>query len=338
MPDMTITFFNTEEFGFYKHGTTDLLFGAAGDALSELQAWAEGKDVGMTELASPSKRFAGALPVYIFGVQPTHGTDWLLATWNSMPSGGGKIASMARKSTVGQAPEVHENPVVEGTIPGFPTYFWFVPERNVFASLRFENPVTAVQPMLGYLRQFLKTESGYVVKDGDGAIVGYRELNGNGDHTKAHAKISASVRTKPGAVQHLKAVRNDIRCVVRDSYLTQRKRLDRNVFQRAAQFLRGSTDKSDFTQDAKVHVELKYTPTAAELDQMIDTELATPRETEFDDLGFKLSGSNETIWINSALSRNTVNTNLVIPENGVVPIADLAAILIARRAEFLRGM
>lgn len=338
MPDMTITFFNIEEFGFYKHATTDLLFGGPEHALVELAAWSAGKDVGMTELASPSKKFQGKLPVYIFGVQPTHGTDWLLATWNSMPGGGGKIASMARSSTVGMAPEVHENPVVEGTIAGFPTYFWFVPERNVFASLRFENPVTAVQPMLGYLRQFLKTESGYVVTDGDGTIVGYRELNTDGDHTKAHAKITASVRTKPGAVDHLKAVRPDIRCVIRDSYLTQRKKLDRNVFQRAAQFLRGTVEKSDFTQDAKVHVELKYTPTAAELDQMIETELAAPRETEFDDLGFKLSGSNETIWINSALSRNTVNTNLVIPETGVVPVADISDILVARRAEFLRGL
>ncbi|MNT94150.1 hypothetical protein D3C72_2357770 [compost metagenome] len=71
---------------------------------------------------------------------------------------------------------------------------------------------------------------------------------------------------------------------------------------------------------------------------MIQTELNTDRETEYDDLGFKLAGSSETIWLNSAMSRNTVNLNLHIPANGVVPVRDLAEVLAARRREFLRGI
>jgi hypothetical protein len=291
----------------------------------------------MTELASPGRVHQGALPVYVFGIQPA-GNDWLLATWNTVPNADGKVASLARNSRVGRPPTVHDNPVVEGSIPGFPTYFWFLPEHNVFATLRFENPITAARPMMGYVKQFLKTESGFVVKDQEDGIVGYRDLNGDGDHTKAHVKVTANVRTKPGEVARLRRERPNIRTVIRDSYLIQRVQRDRNWFQRVSQRVRDSEQGSELTHDTKVHIAMSYTPTEEELEQMIETELGTERPTEFDDLGFKLAGSGETIWINSAMSRNTVNLNLPIPANGVVPVRDLAAVLTARRREFLRGL
>lgn len=337
MPDMTLTFFDLEDFGFYQHGTRDLLFGDLRPAMRELHDWSAGKDVGMTELASPSRLYRGALPVYVFGMQSV-GDDWLLATWNTVPAADGKVASLARDSRVGRPPTVHDNPVVEGSIPGFPTYFWFVPQHNAFATLRFENPITAARPMLGYVKQFLKTESGYVVKDEDDKIVGYRDLNGEGDHTKAHVKVTANVRSKPGEVARLRRERVNIRTVIRDSYLIQRVRRDRSWFQILSQRVRDSEQASELTQDTKVHIAMNYTPTAEELEQMIQTELNTDRETEYDDLGFKLAGSSETIWINSAMSRNTVNVNLQIPANGVVPVRDLAEVLAARRREFLRGI
>lgn len=337
MPDMTLTFFELEQFGFYRHGTREFLFGDVHSALQELHEWSAGKDVGMTELTSPSRVNRGALPVYVFGIQPT-GDDWLLATWNTVPAADGAVASLARDSRVGRAPRVHANPIVEGSIPGFPTYFWFLPEHNTFATLRFENPITAARPMMGYVRQFLKTESGYVVRDDDGSIAGYRDLHDDGDHTKAHVKVSANVRSKPGEVARLRRERPNIRTVIRDSYLIQRVRRDRNWFQKLSQIVRDNEQPSEFTQDTKVHIALSYTPTEAELDQMIETELQTQRDSEFDDLGFKLVGSNETIWINSAMSRTTVNMNIRIPANGVVPFRELADILTARRAEFLRGL
>lgn len=337
MPDMTLTFFDLEEFGFYRHGTREFLFGSLQSAMRELHEWSAGKDVGMTELASSSRVNRGALPVYVFGIQEV-GNDWLLATWNTIPATDGKVASLARNSRVGRTPTVHDNPVVEGSIPGFPTYFWFLPQHNTFATLRFENPITAARPMMGYVKQFLKTESGFVVKDRDDQIVGYRELGSADDHTKAHVKVTANVRTKTGEVARLRRERPNIRTVIRDSYLIQRVQRDRNWFQLLSQKVRDSEQASELTHDTKVHIAMSFTPTEAELEQMIETELSTDRPTEFDDLGFKLSGSSETIWINSAMSRNTVNLNLPIPANGVVPVRDLAEVLAARRREFLRGL
>lgn len=338
MPEMTLTFFEFEQFGFYRRATRELLFGDMVPALQELHEWALDKDVGMTELASASRANRGSLPVYVFGLQPATGGDWVLATWNTVPNSEGGVASLARDSKVGRAPLVHDNPIVEDTIPGFPTYFWFVPEHNVFASLKFDNPITAVQPMLGYLKQFLRTESGYAVTDDNGTIVGYRDLNGDGDHTKANVVVKAKAKGKAAEVELLKRERPKIRTVIRDGYLTQTAKRDRGLFQKLSQFLKDDTQPSYLTQQTKVHIAIDYTPTEEELEQMIETELTTTRVDEFEDLGFRLQGSQETIWINSARSRKTVNLNLLIPANGVLPVRDLADVIAARRREFLRGL
>lgn len=333
MPDLTITYYDLSECGFYERGTGDHLFGSCESALKELRDWAQGKDVSMTELAGSSRVRRDVLPVYVFGLEAV-GNDWILATWNTIPYNGGKVSSLAKNSLVGAAPAVHDNPIVPDTIAGFPTYFWFLPERNVFASLRFDMPITAVKPMLGYLRQFLRTESGYVVRD-ENEIVGYRDIGARGDYRKAVVKVTGFPRGRAAEIDRLKRDRERITTVIRDSTLQQNVVKDRHWFQRLSQIVRDSQQSSTLTRESKVHIALRYTPTLQELNEMIATEQRAERASTYDDLGFKISGYDDIVWINGIRAKKKVSVNLNVPENNVVPLVDIKRLVRSRREEFL---
>ncbi|MFO7127347.1 hypothetical protein P3E14_32305, partial [Pseudomonas aeruginosa] len=59
--------------------------------------------------------------------------------------------------------EVVLKEIPEGGIPGFATYFWFLPERNVFASIKFQHLITGQKPMQEYMESYLTLYSSHAV-------------------------------------------------------------------------------------------------------------------------------------------------------------------------------
>ena len=58
-------------------------------------------------------------------------------------------------------------------IPGFPSYFWFVPEKNVFATIRFAHSVQGKSNLDHYLNGFLAIKSHYIVLNHEDEVHGY---------------------------------------------------------------------------------------------------------------------------------------------------------------------
>lgn len=338
MPDARVTFYSVAKCGFYKRREKPPSFGDLADTFQQLADWSDGLELSLTKLIDPATD-ADTMPVYILEMAPC-GTGWILACWNEVPSNDGNITSVSKDSIVG-APQVHLNEFVENSIPGYATYFWIIPERNVVASIKFSDFTTGLKAMSGYVCDFLTLESKYAIDaidaDGQPYIAGYTDKT---DNVPTAAKPSFKLVTfsKKGRRAYLLENHAKIKKVVRVGRVTLENVVDRTTFQSLVRFLRGDPTKH---QDVEVgvrsaKVELQFTPSEDELKAMIEADDADDDGSRWEDLGFELNGEDSTIWLNRSRASETFTLNVEVGASGVVRTQMLAQALNAQRDQMLQ--
>lgn len=220
MQDARITFYSVAKCGFYKRGEKGPSFGGLADTFQQLADWSNGLELSLTKLidAAPD---AVTMPVYVLEMVPC-GAGWMLACWNEVPSKDGNITSVSKNSIVG-APLVHLNEVVENSIPGYATYFWIIPEKDVIASIKFSDFTTGLKAMSGYVSDFLMLESTYAIDatdaEGQPYIAGYTDKADN-IPTAAKPRFKLIIFSKKGRRTYLLENHAKIKKVLRVGRVT----------------------------------------------------------------------------------------------------------------------
>jgi len=198
--DCNITFYKIEQCGFYKYRAKTPVFGSQSKLLMDLANWSNGAELAHTKTFTPKE--GNALPIYLADIKEHKGT-WLVTLWNETHEADEKVPSLMANASVG-ANNVILNDVKPGSIPGFATYFWFIPDLNVLATVRFARTYTGPNAMQMYMRSFLRYFSSYTVRDDnevndDGSlkIIGYRDGK-NGDVLRLFPRFKASLYAKAG--------------------------------------------------------------------------------------------------------------------------------------------
>ncbi|WP_316154692.1 hypothetical protein [Cupriavidus sp. BIC8F] len=301
-----------------------------------MSEWSQGAALSLTKLLDPAGDDP-ELPVYLFGMH-REGHDWTFATWNEVPAHEGGVASVSRRSVVGQA-EVHMNAIHADDIPGYATYFWAVPQHNVIASVRFTHNVSGQEGMRSYVERFLTLESGHVVEgevDGEMKIVGYSEGEGE-PLVKVYPKFRTSAFVKAGHIEHILRNHARIRKVIRRGHLSVTNRADRGTLQHIVQFLRGRAAPNQVFLNKAAYVQLEYTPTLDELREMIAGESEDPGTTAWDDMGFVFQGEpNKKYWVGKSLASENFELDIERDTEATVNLESLSRALHARRAAILR--
>ncbi len=338
MQDARVTFYSVSKCGFYTRGAKVPSFGGLADTFQQLFEWSKGLELSLTKLLDLATD-ADELPVYVLEMVPC-GTGWILACWNEIPTSSGNITSVSKNSIVG-APEVHLNEVVENSIPGYATYFWIIPEKNVIASVKFSDFTTGLSAMSGYLFDFLMLESRYAIDatdaDGQPYIAGYTD-KGDKISTAAKPKFKLTTYSKKGRRAYLLENYAKIKKVLRVGRVTLENVSDRTTFQQLIRFLRGDPTKH---QDVEVgvrsaKVELQYTPNKDELIAMIEADDSDDDGSRWEDLGFELNGEDGTIWLNRSRASDTFSLNVELNASGVVNAMKLSETLDEQRPQVLQ--
>lgn len=331
-----VTFYRIQACGYYPHGAAEPAFGGIADTFEQLAQWSEGMDLSLTKLFDPDGP-EQPYPVYLAGMAQSDGA-WVFSTWNEVPAHESGVASISSNSLVG-APVVHMNEVAENSIAGYATYFWVVPARNVIASIRFVHNVSGQQQMRTYLERFLATESKYVLTeendDGTKFISGYSP-DGEPQGARTFPRFKTAAFINPGEREYILANADRIRRVIRRGRLDTHNVIERRWWEGVAGFLRvRAPEVPRVVVDKSALVSLEYTPTIAELEQMIDEQEADQSARGWDDMGFKLQGETAPRW----LGRSTASENFLIPvdrlNEEVVDLNHLAQTLHHRRADLL---
>ncbi|WP_374263667.1 hypothetical protein [Zoogloea sp.] len=330
-----ITFYKISECGYYRRGTPSPDFGAVPELLRELLAWSQGRPLVETKVFEPADG-QDLHPAYLLDIRGD-GDSWLVTTWNQTPSNEAGVASVKGESNVGAA-QVVMNSIEEGSIPGFATYFWFIPSRGCFASIRFQHLWTGQKSLQCYMESYMSSFSSHVVtEEGNGdelEILGYAPNPGE-EPVHVSPRFRTSLVYKPGETDVIRNGVESIRKIVRKTALTLTREADLAKWQ---QFLRWTKlrDQPAALQKVRVQYEISTGISLADLDAIIH-DWNEQHDREWDDYGFCLKGESQKIrWLSHSLARSEFDLDVTRDNDEVVSPASLLAALADKRAAILR--
>lgn len=310
MEEVKVSIYKIESCGYYPRKGDNPNFGQLGEILRDLKQWGSSKRLAHTKTFDP-RESSHTLPVYL--VDATQADDaWLLTLWNEAHNTDGTIASINGQASVGNA-EVTETEVEEGHIPGHASYFWFLPDLGVMASVRFQHPTTSVDPMNKYLQSFIRSFSSFVVlgdedESGQRPVVGYR-ANENSELNRLSPRFKTKVFVKKGPVDYIASHAQSIRKLKRKAKLRLAIQTDKGVFQ---WLLRGMNLVEHHTaqQEAKVQYEVEVDGLSEdEVREIVDQWYGDDNDDS--DFGFALRGDTKEYWLGRAYARDTLSFELV---------------------------
>ena len=337
MEQVKVSLYKIASCGYYPRGNHNHpQFGGVDEILRDMQRWGADKRLAHTKTFDPLDG-GNHLPVYLVDAT-RHGTAWLLTLWNESHNTEGTITSINGQAAVGNA-DVSETEVEEGHIPGHATYFWFLPDEGLMASVRFQHLTTGVSGMNKYMRCFVQRFTSFAVlgepdEGGQRAIVGYRP-----DQTTAPSHYSARFKTevfvKPGPLDKILANAANIRKMERKAKLDLAIRTEKNFFQKLLEGVHLATH-----QTRQHEAKIKYEVEVNGLEEGEVREIISQwREEDQDDsdYGFVLRGDQNTHWLGKEFVRETFeleverdNAELVRPQSLLHELARHRAQLLGR--------
>lgn len=314
-----IRFYAIEKCGYYKRNGRSL--GTVSEILDNLQNWVNGKYLNETLCPVDSDTSEGdTLPTYCYSVVQRNG-DYLLTTWNRTADVNGKIASIDGLGKTGEA-KVETTKITDGYIPGYPSFFWFIPAKKVFASVKFNNvPLNGKKKLDEYLKGFLKYFSQYVVFDkttgNEFEIKGY----GTEQDYSYHPFFVAKEFTNKGDEDFIRKNRMNIYKIIKKDDFKHQRPETKELWQRIVCFIQGerSNEDSNCIMENKIRIEIDGTPSETELNNIINHWSQDCSQCDSTDIGFIFRGkSNHIVWLKQALASIKFDLDIRFVNNDVL--------------------
>ncbi len=283
-------------------------FGGVNQLLEDLSRWGRNKQLRETQTFSPGEMEPEdtQLPVYLLDIQGDR-DDWLITLWNETPSSEGQVASVPMNAVVGKA-DVVMNKLPAGSVPGYATYFYFVPSLNAFAAIRFQHLIFGHSGARRYLGGFVRGFSRYVcfadqpAKDGTVEILGYAK-DPSFEPENFAPYFRSEILRRPGEHDMLIHRARDVRKLIRRAELQNGRIADRHLWQA---LLERSGLALKKVLPPSVHMQYQV-PTRLEPSEMSaliqQWEASSEEADEWGDIGFLLRGESSPHWLSKSVAR-----------------------------------
>lgn len=305
----SFSFYNITQCGYFSRGEEEPSFGTIQEILEDLQNWSNGKKLIETKVSEVENSDTSG-NTYLFDIKTTQHT-WLITTWNETASTNGRVASVQAESDVGNA-TVHMNNIVAGSIPGYATYFWVIPEKQIFASIRFHHPYTAQKPFRAYINKFMECFARHVVvgnatPESEYPILGYSNTQ-DGEPRHYYPRFHTELLKNPGERQFLLDNANNITKVIRKEELDLSQEETLTLWQK---MLRQSGLSNPQTPPIRPRItyDIPFNPTVTDIESMFAT-WEEGAESNWNDLGVKMRSSPEIHWISHTLAKMEFDINV----------------------------
>ena len=322
MEEVKVSFYRIAACGYYPRGNqVSPSFGPLDDILGDLGRWARGKRLVHTKTFEP-KDGGALLPVYLVDVTQV-GDAWLLTLWNESHNTEGTVSAIDGRANVGSA-DVAETEVEEGHIPGHATYFWFLPNDGLMASVRFQHPTTGVFAMNKYMRSFVGRFTSHVVlgdpdESGERVIVGY-QADKHSEPLSLMPRFKVEVFVKSGPLDYIISNSTSIRKLKKKSTLNLALRPDKSMFQKLLAGLH-LVEHQTIRQEAHIQYEVEVAGLQTEEVHEIVSQWRQ-EDADDSDYGFMFHGDSSVHWLGKEYVRETLeldvdrnNTELVSPHS-----------------------
>jgi hypothetical protein len=339
--DAVITFYRINKAGYYSMGGAVAAFGSAEEMLTDLQQWARAKTLKQTKTFEASEE---RYPSYLLDARKS-GSDWVLLLWNEIPTNGQQVPSVSETARFGAEPQVILNPVQGGSIPGYATYFWFMPDQSLLATVRLHNKLTAQASLQHYLQCFLKQSSRHVIAQSvthdDGSvgvhITGYKLDPEDPQEEQKHyyPRFSAGLVRNPGQHEIIRQNADRIKKIERIIELDLSKPEQLGLWQRMLDVVQlGAPQGAAITTKVRYTIFPEVTP--QDVNEMIADWEADLNEVN--DYGFYFEGdANKPYWLSNSLARTNFQLDVERDNIEFVRSDSLLSELLRKKDLILRG-
>lgn len=330
----SISFYSIFQCGYFSRGSEVPMFGSTQETLEDLLNWSQGKTLIETKVSEVDESDTTG-NTYLVDIQTKRGT-WVITTWNETASTDGRVASVQAESNVGDA-TVHMNDIVEGSIPGYATYFWIIPSKSIFASVRFQHPYTAQRPFSAYIKRFMECYSRHVVV-GDATaeveypIIGYANTD-NDEPRHYYPRFRTGLLRNPGQKQFMLDNVGSITKVIRKETLDLTQRETLSLWQKLIRQAKLSSPPVT-PVEPRISYDLPFQPTADDIENMFDAWEDTA-ESKWDDFGIMIKGHHDVYWVSHTLARKEFDLDVERENDEVVNSISLIDALLIKRTQIL---
>lgn len=331
MIDFKLDFYEITKCGYYLRNANSPQFGSVNRLLEDYEHWIQGKTLAHTKTFE-SDAYLNLLPVYCFDFLRNNETnDALLVTWNETYNRDGTVFSVNANSNVGHA-NVDTTDVPDGNIPGYATYFWFIPEHNLLCSLR---PETAVlnghTGLKAYFKRFIDISPSFIVLDDRMRIIGHAE-NPDDELLPVIGKFDTRVKYRETNLEFLRNSVHDIRKIISVNQLHHRSEVQVSLARAILNSIFLGDREQNIIVDNSYRLEFNYNPTIDDLDDMI---VGWNNVNDDSDIGFRLEGEQTPVWLSKTYEKHQVSFDIDRGEGEVIGAEELLNLLQLRRNDIL---
>lgn len=340
LENVKIQFYKINKCGFYRYAGEEPEFGSMEETLADLEAWVKSDGKALVETSTfETEDSESILKTYCFDIESESSTgDFLLVLWNETPSDEGRVASVNGSQPVGKV-DVDYTDLPDGFIPGYATYFWIIPDLNIYASIRFSNNrMIGKDNLEQYIKEFMAKFSEFVLlsdkpdEDGNYEILGYE--NAGKDYFDVRSDFKSYIYNKEGEIDFLTKNREKISKIIKKNKLQSKIQVDRTLWESFLDSLNLGSNKNYSISDVKVKFEVPFTPTQGEIEAIIKS-WETDHQTKWDDVGFKLKGENKIYWLSHSVAKDEVHLDVVRDNNEIVEAKSLLLAITSIRKKLL---
>lgn len=334
-----VTLYDIADCGYYPRASKVRAFGEVATLLDDLVHWVSGKKLGQTQMPKGRGRGSMRMGTYVLDARRTS-DRYLVTLWNQVPATDGQVASVRIDSGVNR-PAVVMNDIEEGTVPGYATYFYFMPEREQFLAVRFQHPGYGHAALRNYLQSFLRycgRHVRYEDGDGDAKVMGYVP-----DAAAAPASMVPKFNSDPHVKrgEHARLVQEAARVVkvVRKSELNLSVPEQDQLWQRMLRWASLRSGQRPI-EPVKIQYSMDTTVTPSEMRSLVRewAGAATRGDADWDDLGFMLKGEQSPLWLSHSLARKMFDLDVSRDTPEVVNAPSLARTLVRIEREMLAAL
>ena len=335
MTEATIRFFNIVKCGFYLRGHELPLFGGTVDTLTKISAWArDGRSISNTTCyqSDPENNIHDTF--FFDGHRSEGDEDSILVLWNETPNDDGAIYGMLPTQAPGGTSMLTTRFNDPAAIPGQPSYFWFVPRENVFATIRFAHSLQGKTNLERYVNGFLANRSPYRIFADNDNIIGYSpDALASTDSARVYPAFHAIGHKTTELESELLTNLHRIRRFVKREELRYTVADDRNVIERT--FSRLLPNAPAQVQARSISHEIQYQPTERELRQILANFSLLDESSTIMNAGF-VYDDGKRIMLNGAYTSTQIRLDVQRADNQIVSPRALLTALNEHRQDLLR--
>lgn len=312
-----LKFFDIRKCGFYLPRSTAPDFGGINDTLQNLDDWArDDKEIINTTTYQANPESDVMNTYFCDWFKSASSEDSILVLWNELPNDNGVIYGIRPMDRPGSTSMLATDFGSVPAIPGAPSYFWFIPERKVFATIKFDHSMQGKHNLSRYINGFMTNKSRYRVLNDNAEVIGYSKNDQpSKDSQKIKPKFEAIGKKRHELEDELLANIDKITRIIKIETLSYHLEDDRDLIERFFSGLLDNTPK--LTQERAISHSLQFKPTKEQIIQIVKNHAELDSNTLIQNIGFQYNNG-ERIMLSGASVNLTLELNVTREEDRII--------------------